>query len=178
MKKVIALLLASLLAVCILSACGGNGNSTTDNNNSNNQTNELEKDLVSVEEIYMYSENDTNTNVAHKLRNLSGEYQDAIGISIQALDSNGDVLDEGGVMVENIDADQAKTQKWWFFQCNYDDIASLKAVSYHFLKSRGDGTYSTDKEYRFKTPIVFKFSRTDDSLLTPQNEPTYLWLPE
>ena len=117
---------------------------------------------VVVEEAYLDG-NAARFSISAKVRNMGQVKRDVIEVDFQLLDSNGDAIGTGSIIVKDLEPGQAgKGGTFTVSKCNYNDISSIKFLSYSFGTFSGGSknvwnTAAGDGGY-FEEPYVFSFN--------------------
>lgn len=178
MKKWISLLLALVLLLA-LGACGSSGEEKAAGSvDSSEDAEQPTEDLIAVEWLSLTPMKNDDTGVMVRIRNLSDETKDRIGIDIQALDEAGDVITSTSVSVTDADPGQAVTDEGiWTLQCPYEKISSLVIKKYTFWTSKGNGSYGDAVEYKFNEPVKLVFAEeTEPDTFSSTTGHSYRWM--
>lgn len=119
-------------------------------------------DVVNFEEVKLISR-DYGVEVEAKIRNKSDIHRDAIVVSFQVLDREGDILGDSTISATGLESGQAGTFKSIpVYDCKKEDVGAIKFVSYTYgeLLSSGGVSYSNRDEHGdFFEPYLFSIDQ-------------------
>lgn len=123
---------------------------------------ELVEDPIEIEETIIHKST-SGYKICMKVRNTSDEAKELIELNLQILDSNGDILDTADICAYNLESGQAGKTDYDSFECDLDEIASVKVAGYRY----GTGTelikkFNSRNRYKLKESIIIPI---DDILI-------------